>query len=116
MAKWVISGVELSSRYERDEEYRVMREAVLAMGPFAGLLKSLFCNSKVGAVYFAVLHEWEPRIARMVAEALELAILRDSPSHCGITVSADDGTLFGDSEREVELYGCEAPSRRPPPP
>lgn len=44
-----------------------------------------------------------PRTAQVALQALEAAILQHGLGHNGITLAADDGTLFGDSERCVEV-------------
>jgi hypothetical protein len=97
----MVRGVEIHSRYGKADEYELMQDAVLAMGPLAGLLRSIHCDSKAGAAYSGVLREWAPGTARAALLALEEAILQHGLGHNGITLATDNGTMFGDDTRCV---------------
>jgi hypothetical protein len=99
-----VRGVRLSSRYDKAIEYELMRAAVLTMGPLAGLLKSLFCNSKVCCCYDGVLRECGQDCRFQCPQH------HPSRSNCSTTRATTAlrfpptmGTLFGDGERYVWL-------------
>jgi hypothetical protein len=98
-----VCGIEITSRYCLADELDRMRQMILTLpGRLSAEIASISCDSRRDS-YSVVLRCWNQRSAEEIAYRLNVAVSKISGGHNGITVAADDGSIFGDSDKRIEV-------------
>jgi hypothetical protein len=99
-----VTGVSITSRYDKADELEEMRAMILALP--ASLRKtvvSIFCDSKASCNYNVTVKNWDEDKARDIGRRIERVAFEYSKGHNGITVAADDDTILGHPTRRINL-------------
>ena len=101
----VIDGVKITSRYNDADEFELMREMILSLPPMTrAQIKTIFCDSQATACFSVQLRCWiNAKSATHIGQKLEAAVIARNGGHNGITVAAYNGTIFGDTDRNIEI-------------
>jgi len=87
----MVRGVKIESRYQKANEFELMRAMVLALpGPHREAVASIFCDSKAGYCFLVVLRQWSDRDARAIGNYFQ-HVLHSAPpyGHNGVTIFAE---------------------------
>jgi hypothetical protein len=87
-----VSGVQISSRYQKAHELELMREMILALpAGLAEVVQSIWCDSKANYCFSVALRYWDRSAAWAVGYYLETILRNARPfGHNGIDISADE--------------------------
>lgn len=91
----VVDGVELSSRYDKADEYELMREMVLGVEAKARkYIDTIFCDSKAGSCFGVRLKPCSKKQAWEIASSIEQVCLAGNGGYNSIHVEGSSGGSF----------------------
>jgi hypothetical protein len=94
-------GIKTESRYRKNHEFGAMAAIVdaffenAAVRPETDLIEGIWCDSKATNTYSIWIRNNNRRVAEMLADAAEGALIRNSGGHNGISINLD--RMFGET-------------------
>ncbi|RED25553.1 hypothetical protein BJ123_13121 [Rhodopseudomonas thermotolerans] len=89
-----VHGVMLSSRCDKADEYRTMSRMVESVdAPLRRIISDIWCDSKANACYSVTLNPCTAKDARVIADQLDAACMKQGGGHNGISISGSQGHI-----------------------